>query len=192
MTMVMRKPMRGLLVEMTVFGLLASVPEVESLYMYLCVYGYRLAWKGLLTLTHRKRQTLRQTTMRIAQGIVQLRDLTLIVLTLDVLLDGLDGPLDGLQPGVHGVQLFGRGHLPRQVLMTLFGAGGLGIQEAVEVVDAVAHFHETAVQVGQLGVVRLEGCCGRIVCFVVCDWDWWRVVRRVGTGFFARGGGGGG
>lgn len=61
---------------------------------------------------------------------------------------------------------------------------------SVEVVDTVAHFHETVVQVGELRFVRLEGCCGRFVCFVV--WDRWRVVRRVGTGFFTRGGGGGG
>lgn len=56
----------------------------------------------------------------------------------------------------------------------------------MEVVDAVAHFYEAVVQVGELRFVRREGCGGRFVCFVVRDWL--GVVGSVAAGFFTRGG----
>lgn len=49
-----------------------------------------------LTLIHRERKAFSQITVRIAQGILQLGDLALVVFALDVFLDGLDRPLDGL------------------------------------------------------------------------------------------------
>ena len=121
------------------------------------------------TLIHRMRQTLEKTAMRIVKRILQLRELAMIILPLDVLLDSLDRPLDGLEPRVHPAQLFGRGHFPCQLVIASFGVGGMGGEMLEEVVDCVAHGHETAVEIGELGFGRFDGGGGRVVILSGCD-----------------------
>lgn len=155
MTMVMRKPIRGLLVEMTVSACQRQSPR--------CVARSSMG----LTLSHRERKTFRQTTMRVAQGVLQLRDLALIILAFDIFLDNLQRPLDGLQSGVQALWLVARAQFPCELVMALFCAAALGGQSFVEVVDGDAHVYEPVVQVGELGFVRLERRCGRFVGWVL-------------------------